>query len=69
MRKRKTTMKIIVRLVNGFIVGLCLQDYEPIPWLVEIGDETGYLMAGFSGLCINIGFIQIQMGKIEIPEE
>lgn len=69
MKKRKTTMKIIVRFVNGFSVGLCLQNYEPIPWLVEFEDETGYIMAGFSGLCIHLGFIQIQMGKIEIPEE
>ena len=62
-------MKIIIRFVNGLSFGLYLQDYEPIPWLVEYEEEMGYIMAGFSGLCIHLGFIQIQMGKIEIPEE
>ena len=62
-------MKMIVRLVNGLSVGLYMQTYEPIPWLVEHKGEMGYMMAGFSGLCLHLGFIQIQMGKVEIPEE
>lgn len=62
-------MKIIVRLVNGLSVGLCMQTYEPIPWLVEYEGEMVYIMAGFSGLCLHLGFIQVQIGKVEIPKE
>ena len=69
LRKRRTTMKIIIRVVNGLSLGLYLQDYEPIPWLVEYEEEMGYTMAGFSGLCIHLGFVQIQMGKVEVPKE
>lgn len=62
-------MKIIIRFVNGLSFGLYLQDYEPTPWLVESEEDMVYMMAGFSGLCIHLGFIQIQVGKIEVPEE
>lgn len=62
-------MKIIIRLVNGLSLGLYLQDYEPTPWLIESEEGMVYVMAGFSGLCIHLGFIQIQMGEIEVQEE
>lgn len=61
-------MKIMIRLVNGLSFGLYLQNYEPT--LYPLNSEAGlYAIVGFTGLCIHLGFIQMQIGQIEYPEE
>lgn len=60
-------MKIIISLVNGLSLGLYMQNCEPTVY--PVSEENGYAIVGFTGLCIHLGFIQIQMGKIILPEE
>lgn len=59
-------MKIVISLINGLSLGLHLQKYEPMLYPIDLKADT-YQIVGFTGLCIHLGFIQIQMGKIEMP--
>ena len=61
-------MKIVISIINGLSFGLYMQKYEPMLFPIDLEGDR-YAMAGFSGLCIHLGFIQIQIGEIEIPKE
>jgi hypothetical protein len=66
-KKRTYTMKILIRLVNGFNVGLQLCNQEVDEAVVKFEDETVGTTCFFTGLLLNIGFIQVKMGDFYIP--
>lgn len=66
-KKRIYTMKILIKFVNGFNVGLQLCKQEVDEAVIKFEDETIGTTCFFTGLLLNIGFIQVKMGDFYIP--